>query len=115
MEALYSRSCRLRADRLRLMTSAPTSKPPMPWPAERGVAAMHAAVERLFRAADAASVLEICEAMLGELGVEGRLHWRLLGDPVQLDKNVIQLDLAEDPQALRSLVLELPATTSYDA
>ncbi|AHX12057.1 diguanylate cyclase [Dyella jiangningensis] len=97
------------------MTSVPTSTTSMPWPAERGVAAMHSAVERLFRAADAASVLEICEAMLGELGVEGRLHWRLLGDPVQLDKDVIQLDLAEDPQALRSLVLELPATLSYDA
>ncbi len=87
----------------------------MPWPADSNVAAMHAAVERLFRAADAASVLEICEAMLAELGVEGRLHWRLLGDHDAAAGTGRQLELAEDPQGLRSLVLELAVETTPDA
>ncbi len=96
------------------MTSASTSNPLVPWPADGNVAAMHAAVERLFRASDAASVLEICEAMLGELGIGGRLHWRLIGDEPSSSGST-QLDLAEDPQGLRTLVLELPDAVTPDS
>ena len=94
------------------MTSV-LSSPMSAYPAD-SAAALHAAVERLFRAADAASVAEICEGMLRGLGVGGRLHWRLLGDTEPPNEQFTQLDLAEDPQGLRSLVLTLPTGTISD-
>src|ERR1700744_843260 len=114
MEAIYSPLLStMPGIALRLMTSVPSSTMPS-WPADSAVAAMHAAVERLFRAADAASVAEICEVMLRDLGIEGRLHWRLLGDTEPPNEQITQLDLAEDPQGLRSLVLALPTGSISD-
>ncbi|WEN14917.1 EAL domain-containing protein [Rhodanobacter sp. AS-Z3] len=70
----------------------------------RDVATLHTAVERLFEAIDAASVMELCEQILTNFGVQGRLHWRRQEpSPAALTH---QLDLAEDPQASRALTLE---------
>lgn len=69
--------------------------------------ALHAAVERLFRASDAASVLEICENLLTSSGIAGSLHWRGSSDEVAGTDDPNHLDLAEDPQGLRMLVLAL--------
>lgn len=59
------------------------------------------AVEQLFAAPDAASVVEICEAMVAECGIAGRLDWRMPDEapPAQ------GLDLAEDAHGLRVLSL----------
>jgi diguanylate cyclase (GGDEF)-like protein len=86
------------------MNATPTIRPPQPPTVVRDIAALHAAVERLFDAADAASVMEICELMLGNFGIHGRLRWRRMNEePGHLAG---QLDLAEDPQGLRTLMLE---------
>ena len=68
------------------------------------LATLNGAIERLFEAADAASVMEICELMLGQLGIRGRLHWRHRDDPAD-DPGETWLDLAEDPQATHTLSL----------
>ncbi len=76
---------------------------------------LNGAVERLFEAPDAGSVMEICELILGQLGIRGRLQWRHRQDHAS-DPAGTWLDLAEDPQAVRILSLEwndlpLPAET----
>ncbi len=86
------------------MSATPTIRPSQPFPVARDLAALHEAVERLFEAADAASVMEICELMLGNFGIQGRLRWRR-GDesPGHLTG---QMELAVDPQGPRTLVLD---------
>ena len=66
---------------------------------------MQQAVERLSAAADAASILEICESLLPELGVSGRLYWRQ-ADAQATEPAVGQTDLAMDLQSARHLTLE---------
>ena len=86
------------------MSATPTIRSTQPIPVARDLAALHAAVERLFDAPDAASVMEICELMLGNFGIHGRLRWRRMDEePGHLAG---QLDLAEDPQGPRTLMLE---------
>ncbi|HET6430784.1 bifunctional diguanylate cyclase/phosphodiesterase [Dyella sp.] len=71
-----------------------------------GSAALHGAIEQLFGAADAAAVTEVCERLLAVFGIAGRLRWRLHGDSWIPDPGVRQVDLADDPQGLRTVVLE---------
>ncbi|HWX65540.1 MAG TPA: EAL domain-containing protein [Rhodanobacter sp.] len=86
------------------MNATPTIRSSLPLPVARDLAALHGAVERLFTASDAASVMEICELMLGNFGIQGRLRWRRMDEsPGHLAG---QLDLAEDPQGPRALILE---------
>jgi diguanylate cyclase (GGDEF)-like protein len=66
---------------------------------------LHKAVERLSEAGDAASVLDVCESVLGDLETKGRLRWRRLEEHPG-HRSACQLDLAEDPQGLRMLTLE---------
>lgn len=85
------------------MTAKPTvpgSKPPV---VARDLAALYGAIEQLFEATDAAAVMEICELMLANFGVEGRLRWRQMKDP---HKTTGAIDLAEDPQEPRILTLD---------
>ncbi|OOG37382.1 EAL domain-containing protein [Rhodanobacter sp. C05] len=87
------------------MSATPTIRSPQPPSAERDLAALYRTVERLFEAADAASMMEICEHMLGSLGIHGRLRWRRMDEqPSHLPGSL--LDLAEDPQGSRMLTLE---------
>ena len=86
------------------MSATPTIRSSQPPPVARDLAALHAAVERLFEASDAAGVMEVCELMLGNLGVHGRLRWRRMDE--QAAPLAGQMDLAEDPQGPRTLVLE---------
>jgi diguanylate cyclase (GGDEF)-like protein len=87
------------------MSATPTIRSSRPLSAAQDLAALHEAVERLFEAADAASVMEICELMLGNFGIDGRLRWRGMDEqPHHLPAG--QLDLAEDPQGSRILTLE---------
>ena len=79
----------------------------------RGLATVNGAVERLFEAADVASVTEVCEFMLGALGIHGRLRWRRQ-DEVGSDSTDNWLDLAEDPQSSRTLSLESTDLTLSD-
>jgi diguanylate cyclase (GGDEF)-like protein len=88
------------------MSATPTTRSAQPLPVARDPAALYAAVERLFEAPDAASVMEICELMLGNFGILGRLHWRRMDEPAAQVTTARQLDLAEDPQGTRTLTLE---------
>ena len=86
------------------MSATPTIRSSQPAPVARDLAALREAVERLFKAPDAASVMEICEPMLGNFGMQGRLRWRRPDEPTGHTGG--QLDLAEDPQGPRTLTLE---------
>ena len=86
------------------MSATPTIRSSQPLPVARDLAALHGAVEQLFRASDAASVMEICELMLGNFGIPGRLRWRRLNE--QAHPPAGQLDLAEDPHDPQTLTLE---------
>ncbi|HEV2680407.1 MAG TPA: GAF domain-containing protein, partial [Rhodanobacter sp.] len=86
------------------MNATPTIRSSPPLPVARDIAALHGAVERLFAASDAASVMEICELILGNFGIQGRLRWRRMNESP--DHLAGQLDLAEDPQGPRALILE---------
>ncbi|HEY8586422.1 MAG TPA: EAL domain-containing protein [Rhodanobacter sp.] len=70
-----------------------------------GPAALHATVERLFQAPDTASVVEVCEFMLGSFGVQGKLHWQGADD--QTGTVADPWRFAEDPHGSRTLVLDL--------
>ncbi|MEO8811129.1 MAG: EAL domain-containing protein [Rhodanobacter sp.] len=72
----------------------------------RNPAALNATIERLFEAADAVSVMEVCECMLGDLGIQGRLRWRQRGDSPSGPAES-WLDLAEDSLSGHVLSLEL--------
>ncbi|MEO6800758.1 MAG: EAL domain-containing protein [Rhodanobacter sp.] len=87
------------------MSATSTIRSSQPPPVARDLVTVNGAVERLFEAADAAAVLEICEFMLGELGIHGRLHWREPDVPVP-NPAESWLDLAEDPHAMRVLALD---------
>jgi diguanylate cyclase (GGDEF)-like protein len=71
------------------------------------------AVEQLFAAPDAASVMEIFETVVAECGVAGRMVWRLPEDGG--DERTPCIDLAEDPQGLRTLSLQLTADEPDEA
>ncbi|CAM5237045.1 bifunctional diguanylate cyclase/phosphodiesterase [Rhodanobacter lindaniclasticus] len=86
------------------MSASPTIRSSQPPRAVRDVATLNGAVERLFEAVDAAGVMEICELMLGQLGIRGRLHWRPR-DEVGATPGEKWLDLAEDPQVTHTLSL----------
>ncbi|MDW2982668.1 EAL domain-containing protein [Rhodanobacter sp. KK11] len=86
------------------MSATPTIRSSQPPPVARDLAALHAAVERLFEAPDAAGVMEVCELMLDNFGIRGRLRWRRMDEqPAPLAG---QITLAEDPQGPRTLMLE---------
>ncbi len=86
------------------MSAAPTIRPSQPPRTVRDLATLNGAVERLFEAADTASVMEICELVLSHCAIHGRLHWRHRDDPAS-DPTEKWLDLAEDPQTTRTLSL----------
>jgi len=71
------------------------------------------AVERMFEATDSASVMEICEVMLGHFGIHGRLRWQRAGESISVAAH--QLDLAKDVQGMRTLVLEHDAPVLPEA
>ncbi|MEO9079459.1 MAG: bifunctional diguanylate cyclase/phosphodiesterase, partial [Rhodanobacter sp.] len=86
------------------MNATPTIRSSQPPRVVRDLADLNSVVERLFDATDAACVMEICELMLGHLGVRGRLCWRHREDT---DPAEYWLDLAQDPLSTRSLSVEL--------
>jgi diguanylate cyclase (GGDEF)-like protein len=85
------------------MSATPTTRPSPPFLVVRDLASLKNVIERLFEAADAGSVMEVGESMVSSLGIEGRLRWRPKDQPATPD---IHLDLAEDPQGTRTLILE---------
>ncbi|TAM40231.1 MAG: diguanylate cyclase, partial [Rhodanobacter sp.] len=87
------------------MNATPTIRSSQPPRVTRDLAGLNGAVERLFEAADAASVMEICELMLGHLGTRGRLCWRQR-DGTGVEPAEHWLDLAKDPLSTRTLSLE---------
>src|ERR1700679_3439598 len=67
-------------------------------------AELRESMEKLFRAVDAGSVLETCEAALRHLGIHGELQWL----PPEVDDQLPvpgRVSLAKDPQSLQTLVL----------
>ncbi|HKT27087.1 bifunctional diguanylate cyclase/phosphodiesterase [Dyella sp.] len=70
-------------------------------------------LERLFRAADASSVLEICETALGHLGLHGALRW--LPPEADSTQGPGRINLAVDPQNLQMLVWEGDLVPGQDA
>jgi diguanylate cyclase (GGDEF)-like protein len=89
------------------MSSSPTIRPTLLLSVTRDLAALHGAVEQLYEATDTASVIEICERMLRNVRVRGRLYWRGV-DELPSQPLTARLDLAEDPQSGRRLTLEGP-------
>ncbi|MEP6897355.1 MAG: EAL domain-containing protein [Rhodanobacter sp.] len=77
------------------------------------LAALHDAVERLFKATDAASVMEICESMLTQLDIHGQLRWRRKGEQAA-GSVATHMDLAEDTQGLHALNLDQGGATLPD-
>ena len=91
------------------MSATPTIRSSQPPPVARDLAALHAAVERLFEAPDAAGVMEVCELMLDNFGIRGRLRWRRMDEqPAPLAG---QITLAEDPQWGRPIAARIYAKT----
>ena len=86
------------------MSASPTIRSSQPPVAARDIVTLNGAVERLFEAGDAAAVMDICELMLDQLGICGRLHWRSPDDPGS-SQGEKWLDLAEDPQVPHTLSL----------
>ncbi|GGA25290.1 bifunctional diguanylate cyclase/phosphodiesterase [Dyella nitratireducens] len=70
-------------------------------------------LERLFRAADAASVLEICETALSHLGLRGDLRW--LPPEADSTQGPGRLNLAVDPQSLQMLTWEGESVLGQEA
>ncbi|HEX7815643.1 GAF domain-containing protein, partial [Dyella sp.] len=90
------------------MNLAPNSSASLPRN-EGDVAVLRDAAERLFRAPDAATVLDICDTALKALGVVGHLHWQPAAEaPLPLADE--HIELADDPQGMRTLVLDIPLT-----
>jgi diguanylate cyclase (GGDEF)-like protein len=86
------------------MSATPTIRSSQPPHVAKDLATVNGAIERLFEAADVASVVEICEFVLREFGIHGRLRWRDRDDPAA-EPAESWLDLAEDPQSARVLSL----------
>jgi diguanylate cyclase (GGDEF)-like protein len=86
------------------MSVIPTTRLSEPFLLVRDPASSRDAVERLFEAPDAASVMEICELMVRSLGIAGRLRWQQKDQPVGTAGS--RIDLADDPQGARTLVME---------
>ncbi len=76
---------------------------------------MYGAVEQLFAAADPASVMEICELMLANFGIEGRLRWHRVEDSPDAAGQLHLVHLAMDPQGQRSLKLDLASPSLPEA
>jgi diguanylate cyclase (GGDEF)-like protein len=70
-------------------------------------------LERLFRAADATSVLDICETALGQLGLRGSLRW--LPPEASSSQEPGRLSLAVDPHSLQMLIWEAEFVPSQQA
>jgi diguanylate cyclase (GGDEF)-like protein len=86
------------------MSSLPDKLNASPAPPETLRAELRDAMERLFRAVDADSVLETCQAALDQLRVQGKLRWL----PTETGERVPapgRLNLARDPHSLQTLVL----------
>ncbi len=86
------------------MSSVPETRNFMLEPTGAIPAELRESMEKLFRAVDAGSVLETCEAALGHLGIHGELRWL----PPEVDDQLPvpgRLSLAKDPQSLQTLVL----------
>ena len=86
------------------MSATPTIRSSPPPPALRSPVPLHGAVEQLFAASDATSVMETCELMLANFGIHGRLQWRRDADPEAVPSELLH-DLAVDPQTARTLSL----------
>ncbi len=86
------------------MSVTPTTRLSEPFLLVRDPASSRDAVERLFEAPDAASVMEICEVMVRSLGIAGRLRWQQKDQ--QASTTGSRVDLADDPQGARTLVME---------
>ena len=87
------------------MSVTPTIRPAHPFLVLRDVAPLRDALERLFEASDAASVMEIGEVMVRGLGVEGRLRWKKKDDTEGVTA-ANQLVFADDPPGARLIVLD---------
>jgi hypothetical protein len=88
------------------MSATPTIRPSQSPVKVGSPVPLHGAVEQLFSASDATGVMETCELILANFGIPGRLHWRRHDGPVTTSSERC-FDLAEDPQASRTLSLEL--------
>ena len=82
------------------MSATTTIRSPQASLAAGDLATLHGAVERLFKATDASSVVEICELMLGHFGIPGQLRWRRKDEQPALPA-ASYVDLAENPQGPR--------------
>lgn len=91
-------------------------KSPPPSSAARDPAALFRNVEHLFKSPDAASVMEICELILDNLGIEGQLHWQRIEEPESPEavQTATVLSLAQDRRTLQSLLLTLIAPEPSD-
>jgi diguanylate cyclase (GGDEF)-like protein len=87
------------------MSAHPTIRASQTASAEGDLAPLHGTIERLFRATDASSVVEICELMLSHFGIPGQLRWRRK-DETPAPSAAACFDLAENPQGPRTLTLE---------
>jgi len=83
------------------MSSVPDSPDFTPTSPEAIPAGLRETMERLFRAADAGNVLDICQGALRHLGLRGEVRWlpAETGEPPPPG----QLNLARDPQSLQTL------------
>jgi diguanylate cyclase (GGDEF)-like protein len=87
------------------MSATPTIRSPKTPQIAGDLATLHGGVERLFKATDASSIVEICELMLGHFGISGQLRWRRKDEQPVLPPAGC-FDLAENPQGPRTLTLE---------
>ncbi len=93
------------------MTLASPHSSPLTLPDPGTAEALQRAIEQLFRAPDAAAVLEICQFLARRHLPDAELGWRA-PDLTTAGDGLQHLALAEDPQTLRILDL---ATSSTDA
>jgi diguanylate cyclase (GGDEF)-like protein len=87
------------------MSATPTIRSPQTPQIAGDLATLHGGVERLFKATDASTIVEICELMLGHFGISGQLRWRRKDEQPVLP-SADCFDLAENPQGPRTLTLE---------
>jgi diguanylate cyclase (GGDEF)-like protein len=87
------------------MSATPTIRSTPSLSVAGDLAILHRAIERLFKATDAPSVMEICDLMLGDFGIHGQLRLRRL-DEASDPSSAEHFDLTEHPQGPRTLTLE---------